>query len=92
LHFRYPTEWIWKLKGPLPVDRPGSQSRDGVTKLLSKILTQNCSCLKEVQGQKWSRGLRKDYLLTIPTWDLSHGQAPTPDTIADVMLWLQTEA
>ena len=22
---------------------------------ISKILTQNCSCLKEMQGQKWSR-------------------------------------
>jgi hypothetical protein len=29
--------------------------RDRVTKPQSKFLTQNCSCLKELQGQKWRR-------------------------------------
>jgi hypothetical protein len=29
--------------------------RNGATHLSSKFLTQNCSYLKEMQGQKWSR-------------------------------------
>jgi hypothetical protein len=28
--------------------------------------------LKETQGQKWSRDLRKDHPVTSPTWDSSH--------------------
>ena len=30
--------------------------------------------------------------MTGPTWDLSYGQAPNPDTITDAMLCLQTGA
>jgi hypothetical protein len=47
-------DW-WNLKRPPPVDRQAPQWRDRVTNLPSKFLTQNCSCLKEQQGQKWSR-------------------------------------
>jgi hypothetical protein len=31
------------------------QVRDGVAIPQSKTLTQNCSCLKELQGQKWRK-------------------------------------
>jgi hypothetical protein len=40
-----------------PVDRQGSKRRDWVTKLPSKLLTKNFSCLKELLVQKW----RKDW-------------------------------
>ena len=43
----------WKSKSPPPADRQGLKWRDGLTK--SKFLTQNCFCLKELQGQKWRR-------------------------------------
>jgi hypothetical protein len=33
-----------------PVVRQGPQWRDGITHLPSKVLTHNCSCLKEMQG------------------------------------------
>jgi hypothetical protein len=45
-----------------------------------------------MQGQKWSRDWRKHHPVNSPTWDLSHGQAPNPDTITDAMLCLQTGA
>jgi hypothetical protein len=40
---------------PPPVDRQGFKWRDGVNNPQTKFLTQNCSCLKEPQGQKWRR-------------------------------------
>jgi hypothetical protein len=43
----------WNLKRPPPVDRQ-SQWKDEDTNPPSKVLTQNYSCLKEMQGQKWS--------------------------------------
>jgi len=33
----------------------GHQVKDGVAIPQSKPLTQNCSCVKELQGQKWRR-------------------------------------
>ena len=38
------------LQSPSPGERQGIKWRDGVTTPQSKTLTQNCSCLKEVQG------------------------------------------
>jgi hypothetical protein len=35
--------------------KTGHQLLDGVAISPSKILTQNFSCLKELQGQKWRR-------------------------------------
>jgi hypothetical protein len=37
------------------------------------------------------QGLR-EWPITGPTWDTSHEQAPIPDTINDVLLYLQIEA
>ena len=42
-----------------PVDRQGLKQRDRVTNPQSKFLTQNCSCLKELQGQKMEKRLRE---------------------------------
>jgi len=58
----------------------------------SKFLTKNCSYLKEMQEQKWSRDLRKGYPETTPPWDPSHAQTPSLDTIADAKMCLQTGA
>ena len=54
------------LKSLPPVDRQGLKWRDRVTNLQSKILTQNCSCLKELQGQKWRRDSRKGGPMIVP--------------------------
>jgi hypothetical protein len=35
--------------------KTGHQVRDGVAIPQSKTLTQNCSCVKELQGQKWRK-------------------------------------
>lgn len=37
------------------IDRQGIQKKDQVTNPLSKFLTQNCFCLREMQEQKWNR-------------------------------------
>jgi len=55
-----PTVGKWNLKRPPLGVRQGPQSWDWDTNPLSKILTQNCSCLKEMQGPKWSTDWRKD--------------------------------
>ena len=54
------------------VDKQGPKWRDGVTNPQSKFLTQNCSSLKELQGQKWRRDWRKSSPMTSPNWDPSH--------------------
>jgi hypothetical protein len=46
---------------------------DGVTNPQSKFLTQNCPCLKELQGGNSRRDCRKGGSMTGPTWDPSHG-------------------
>jgi hypothetical protein len=52
---KYQTVRRGNSKSLPPVDRQGLKRRDGVTNPLSKFLTQNCSRLKELQGQKWRR-------------------------------------
>jgi hypothetical protein len=43
---------------------------------ISKILTQNCSCLKEIQGQKNGAETEGKAILRPPTtWDPSHLQS-----------------
>jgi hypothetical protein len=37
------------------IERQGIRWKDEVAIPQLKILTQNCSCLKELQGQKWRR-------------------------------------
>jgi hypothetical protein len=45
-------EWELAEQSPSPVERWGIKWRDEVAIPQSKTLTQNCSCLKELQGQK----------------------------------------
>ena len=52
---RCPTIGKGDLRRESPVNRQGLKRRDRVTKPESKILIQNCSCIKEMQGQKWRR-------------------------------------
>jgi hypothetical protein len=49
-----------------PVDGQDLEQRDRVTNPQSKFLTQNCSCLKKLQGQKWRRDWRKGSSMTSP--------------------------
>ena len=56
----------------------------------SKTLTQNCSCLKEQQAQKWSSNLRKSRFNDRPK--LAQREAPWPDAITDAIVCLQTVA
>jgi hypothetical protein len=69
---------------------------DGVTNSQSNSLAQNCSCIKELQGQKWRRESRKGGPVIGPTWDQTHSGvvrgAPKPNTITDAIMCLQTGA
>ena len=64
--------------------------RDGVP--ISKILTQNCSSLKEIQGQRVEQRLKKGHPKTVPPGDPSHMQLPKPDIIGDAKKCLLTGA
>ena len=44
-----------ELIEPISSRKTGHQVRDRVAIPQLKTLTQNCSCLKELQGQKWKR-------------------------------------
>jgi hypothetical protein len=50
-----------------------------------KILTQNCSCLKELQVWKWIRAWAKEGPATGRKWDPAQGEAPRPDTITEAI-------
>jgi hypothetical protein len=38
--------------------------------LISKLLTQNCSCLKEIQRESLEQRLKESLLKDCPTWEL----------------------
>jgi hypothetical protein len=50
-----------ELVEPTSSRKSGHQERDLVAIPQSKTLIHNCSCLKELQGQKWKRGLVGSY-------------------------------
>jgi len=50
---------------------------------MSKILTQNCSYLKEVQGEKVEQRLKERPPRNCPTWGSILYALSNPDTIAD---------
>jgi len=85
------TMGIWNVRDSLQYIN-STRWRDGATHASSNSLTQNCSLLKETQGQKWSRDGRKGCPETVPPGDPSHVQTPNPDTITDAMMCLQTGA
>ena len=87
-----PAAGRWNPKRPPLVNKHGPQLKHRAAHLSSICLTQNCSCLKEIQGQKQSRDWRKDHPVTASTWDSSHEWAPNPNTITDAMLCLRREA
>jgi hypothetical protein len=65
--------------------KTGHPVRDGVALPQSKTLTHNCSCLKELQGQRWRRARGKGVPATGPKWDPAHGVALRPDLL--LRLW-----
>ena len=76
------------MNSPPPEHRQGPQQKDGDTNQPSRFVTQNCSCLNEILGQRWSRDWRNGKPMAGPTWDPSRDLAPNPDTITDAMLYL----
>jgi hypothetical protein len=55
---------------------------------ISKILTQNCSYLKEIQGQKLEQRKKNVHPETAPPGDPSHIQTTNQDIIADSKKYL----
>ena len=55
----------------------GALWRNGDTNPSTTFLTPNCSCLKEIKHQKWSRDWSNVCPVTGSTWDLSNGQSLT---------------
>jgi hypothetical protein len=53
--------------------------------LPSHSKTHNCSCLKELQGQKWRGARGKGDPVTVPKWNPAQGEVPRPDTIIESM-------
>jgi hypothetical protein len=56
-----------ELIEPTSSRKTGHQVRDGVAILQSKSQTQNYSCIKDLQGQKWKRDQGKGVPVTRPT-------------------------
>jgi hypothetical protein len=72
----------WKDRNiPLPPPPPHTH-----TKLWSKMYPANKKC----RDRRWSRDWENSQSITSTTWDLSHGQAPIPDTSNNTLLCLQT--
>lgn len=84
-----PTMGRGNSKCPPPVGRLGLKWRDGVTNPQSKLLSQDCSCLKELERQKWRRDMKtvlyRDCLLrgSTSSW-LRQMQIPTPNHWTEV--------
>ena len=75
-----------KFKGERePVETIFQRLRDGVPHLL-KMLTQNCSYLKEIQRQRL-----ECHPESVPPGDPFHMLPPNPDTTADAKKCLLTE-
>jgi hypothetical protein len=55
-------------------------------------LTQNCSCLKEIQGKRVEQRLKEQPSRDCPPRDQSYLQTPIPDTVADAQRCLLTGA
>jgi hypothetical protein len=68
-----------------PADRQGLKWRGRVTNPQSKFLTQNCSCLKELQGQKWRRDWRS--AIQWPAQLETHLMEGHQDLTQLLMLW-----
>ena len=51
----------------------------------SKTLTQNFSCVKELQGQKWKKAWGKGHPMRGPKWDSGQVEAPRPDITTEDM-------
>ena len=80
---KYSTMVRGNLQSPPPLEKQGIKWKGGVVIPQSKTLTQNCSCIKELQGQKWRRDWEKGGPVTSPNWGPAQGEAPRPDTITD---------
>ena len=59
---------------------------------ISKFLTENCSCLKEIEGQRVGQKLKEWPSKDCPLRDASYIHTPNPDMIANVKKYLMTAA
>jgi hypothetical protein len=73
-------QWISRL-----TNRRKTWHEVRVTIPQSKTLTHNCSCLKDLQRQKWRKVWGKGDPETGTKWDPAQGEDPRPDTITKVM-------
>jgi hypothetical protein len=64
------------LLRPHPEVRHGPLVEEWSHPTISKILTRNCSCLKEIQGQRVEQRLKEKPSRDCPTW----GSIPHADT------------
>ena len=87
-----PYSWERELVESTSSRNTGHQVRDGAANPQSKTLTQICSCLKDLQEQKWRRDLGKGGPVTSPNWDPTQGETPRSDIITDAMVCLKKEA
>jgi hypothetical protein len=63
---KYPTKERGKLSRPYPEVRNGTPVEAWGHLPISKILTQNCSCIKEIQGQRVEQKLKEGHPETAP--------------------------
>ena len=84
-------QWGKGTHSPTLVNRQGPMWRNRVTNPQSKFLFQNCSCLKEQQGQKWRRNCRKGCPVTRTTginlMEGGGGGRPAHQCLTLLMLW-----
>jgi hypothetical protein len=77
---------------PYPEVRHGPLVEECGHPPISKILTQNCSCLEEILKQNVEQRLKEKASRDCPTWGSIHMQTPNPDTTTDAKNCLLTGA
>jgi len=61
--------------------------------IISKILTQNCSCLKEILGQRVEQRLKERPSRDCPTWgSILHAATKPKHTLADAKKYLMIQS
>jgi len=65
---KYPTKRKENLRRLDPEVRPGSLVEGWGHSSISKILTQNCSCLREIQGQRMEQRLKERSSRNCSAW------------------------
>ena len=78
-----------KFVEPTSSRKTGHEVRNQVSIPQSRTLTLNCTCLKDLQGQKWRSTCGKGALATGLNWQSAQGEVPRTDTITEAMEYSQ---